>query len=1042
MKKLLKIFIYFIVIVITLIIVLALTAKLAENKITEIALKKVSESIEAPVIIDNVSFTLLRNFPLATIELNEVYLGSPKKQKDFDTVSIVQDTILNISKIYVSVKSKPLLKGIIEVMKVDVDGANINYRVDTSGATNIDFLMDTTEIVEEDTIPVEPLNLTLSDISFKNIVCNFNDHSLKTAAKIIIPNVKVKAKVDGEHISASVAGIVNLTNLGFEETNLYLMNNTNVNFDVDYEDDSISIKQFVVDTDGARLNLLGSVLLGENIKTDLRFEGSDLIIDELIKYAPKEMLKEFGVNQLSGNMNFDGTVKGIYTDTEMPHLNVNLNLLNGQVATKDYPELKNISFSGKVTNGILRNNQSTQVDFSSFHFETEKSIFDFQFSILDIDHLKYNVKSDMEIHVAEFSDFIPDSTVDYIDGIIHANFSTKGELPDSIGDDFVDFVMANSRANIKLSDFKIDVDTSLSIKNFSGELAYKPNNFRINDLNISIPAYKVKLRNTSLDADFKGSINNTSEMSLDLKSYHIETESSEFSGLAKVQNLENPSYEFTSNIKLNLDEIFTMLPDSIVNSLTGNVLANIKSSGTLNLDSIADQAMDIVFKSSSFNLNFEDVSVEMPDDPLYKIESFSGLVNMNPEAITINKMTGIAGGLKFGIDSTEIWNVYRVVIKEDSTETITMQTNIALGNINNSLIESFMGSDTISNADVQEASTQNNLSSNNTTVELNTEPQYLLPDLKGLGVPHFLVRGKLDVSRLEYEKNIIDDISLKFRFTDSLYVIDQFKLKTCGGQVNTSLKLDARNWEKPVIDIKNYIKGLDINQLLLRNDNFGDTLITHEKFSGILTSETHTRVFYQDGLWPTERIRAKGEFTIEEGRIYGYEPLVELSNNKLVGGLKELDKLEFNTLNTSYFMYKDNVYIPKTDVVNSSMDLSIFAMHSLQDDYEYHLKIHLGDVLTGKSDKLMKDQAKQNKKDGSTEERNGIRLVSLKLEDDKKNGFDNDKLEKEFKKKLNKQQGWLNLFFNPMLVNFSTDLDRTARNKELLEKYGDKSEGN
>jgi uncharacterized protein involved in outer membrane biogenesis len=1042
MKKLLKIFTYFIVVVITLVIALAITAKLAENKITDIALKKISESIEAPVIIDNVSFTLLRNFPLATIELNKVYLGSPKKQKDFDTVSIEQDTIISISKLYVSVKSRPLLKGIIEVMKVDVNGADINYTVDTSGVSNIDFLMDTTETVEEDTVLSEPVNLTLSDISFKNIVCNFNDHSLKTAAKIIIPNVKVKAKVDGDHISASVSGAVNLTNFSFEETNLYLMNNTDINFDVDYEDDSISIKQFAVDTDGAGLNLSGSVLLGENIETDLRFEGSDLIIDELIKYAPKEMLKEYGLNQVSGNMNFDGTVKGVYTDTEMPHFNVNLNLLNGQVATSDYPKLKNISFNGKVTNGILRNNQSTQIDFSSFHFETEQSKFDVTFSVLDIDHPKYNVKSNMEINVAEFSDFMPDSTVQYIDGNIKASISTKGELPDSIGDDFVDYVLANSRADIKLTDFNVDVDETLSIKNFSAGFNYKPNNFSVSNLNINIPAYNFELQNTSLNSDFYGSINNTAELSLNIKSYYIETKGAEISGFVKLKNLDKPSYDTETRIALNLQETKSMLPDSLVTALSGKVIIDIKSRATLNLDSITDQAIDAAFNKSTVNVEMNNITAILPDDASYKIENLSGVINMSPEVLKINKVRGIAAGLSFEIDSTEVWNSYETFVQGSKKEIFTVQTNIILGEINNSFLAAFMPAETtIEETSFQETKEE---SANNENLELTdtSATNYLLPDLSEFGLPHFLIRGRLAVNKLEYEKNIIDDISLKFRFADSLYVIDQFKFKTCGGQINTSLKLDARNWEKPVIDIKNYITGLDINQLLLLNDNFGDTLITHEKFSGILTSETHTRVFYQDGLWPTERIRAKGRFTIEEGRIYGYEPLVELSNNKLVGGLKELDKLEFNTLNTSYFMYKDNVYIPKTDVVNSSMDLSIFAMHSLQDDYEYHLKIHLGDVLTGKSDKLMKEQAKQNKKEGSTEERKGLRLVSLKLEDEKKNGFDNDKLEEEFKKKLNKQQGWLNLLFNPMLVNFSTDLDRTLRNKELLEKYGAKSEGN
>ena len=1042
MKKLLKIFTYLIVVVITLVIALVVIAKLAENKITDIALKKVSDSIEAPVIINNVSFTLLRKFPFATIELKDVYLGSPKQLKDSDSVSVDLDTIISISKIYISVKSKPLLKGNIEIMKVDIDGAYINYLVDNRGVANIDFLMDTTEIVDEDTIPTEPLSIILTDLSVKNVVCNFNDSSLNTKAKIIIPELKVKAKVEGEQISASVSGAINLTNLSFEETNLHLMNNTDVNFDVDYENDSLSIKQLVVDTDGAKLDLLGSVLLGDEIKIDLRFEGSDLILDELIKYAPKEMLEEYGINRVSGKMNMDATVKGIYTDTEMPHLNLNLDLRNGQVATKDYPEIKNISFKGNITNGILRNNQSTQADFSSFHFETKQSKFDFQFSILDIDHLKYNVKSNMEINLTEFSDFIPDSTVDYIDGIIQANFSTKGELPDSIGDDFVDYVMANTKAKIKVADFNVDVDETLSIKNFSVVFNYKPNNFSVSNLNINIPTYNFDLQNTSLNTDFYGSINNTSELSLNIKSYYIETKGAEISGFVKLKNLDKPSYDTETRIALNLDETKSMLPDSLLTALSGNIIIDIKSKATLNLDSIADQAIEAAFNKSTVNVEINNLTAILPYDALYKIENLSGVINMSPEVVKINKMRGTAAGLSFEIDSTEVRNSYETFVQGSKKEIFTVQTYITLGEINNSLLGAFMLSDTTSAETPSQESKEESANNENVVLTDITATKYLLPDLSKFGLPHFLIRGKFAVNQVEYEKNVIDDISLKFRFTDSLYVIDQFKFKTCGGQMNTSVKLDARRWDKPVVDIKTKIDKLDIKELLLVNDNFGDTSITYEKFSGLLTSELNLRVFYVDGLWPTNKIRSEGHFTLENGRIYGYEPLVELSNNKLAGGLKELDKLEFNTLNTSFFMYKDKIYIPKTDIVTSSMDLSIFAMHSMQDDYEYHLKIHLGDVLTGKSDKLMKEQAKQNKKDGSTEERNGIKLVSLKLEDEKKNGFDNNKLEKSFKGKLNKQQGWLRLLFNPLLVNFSTDLDRTARNKEILEKYGNKSNDN
>lgn len=1033
MKKLIKIFSWFIVIIVLLVIALTVVAKLAENKITDIALRKISESIEAPVEIEHVSFNLLRKFPLATIELHDVLLGAHNIPGSSDSVLTKMDTIARIGKIYVSVKSKPLLNGNIEIIKVDIESAVLNYSVDTSGISNFDFLMSSNENPEADTLPSKPLNVSLTDLSLKNINCYYNDQKLKASAKIKIPMIKVKANIEGENIIASLYGDLSLSDCSFEETNLYLMNNADLNFDIDYENDSISIKRLEIITDGANLDLLGSVVLGDAIKTEIKLKGSNLILSELIKYAPKEMLQEYGLQRIAGKMILDGNVKGVYSDTEMPRVDLKLECLNGNMVTRDYPALKNISFKGKVTNGILQNNNSTQADFSSFHFETKQSKFDVDFSVLDLDHPKYDIKTNMNIQVGEFKNFIPDSLVNFINGNIIASLSTKGELPDSIGDDFIDYIMANSTADINLSNFNVDLFSSMSVKNLSSKIVYKPNSLKVNNLNIKIPTYNVELKNTSFNTDFEGSINNTAELKLNIKSYHIESKGSIVTGYAKISNLDNPSYEFESKIETNLDEAKAMLPDSLLKTLKGNVVLNVRSKAKLNLDSLSYQVMDIVFKNSSYDLSMKDVYAELFDEPLYKIENLSGNMNMNPKSITINQLNGIAAGIVFAIDSTEIWNTYEVLIQGNENKFFTVQTNIVLGEINNKLISAFMIQDKATqDSDVSDLSAQN--SGINSSVADSLSSVYLLPNFKKLGVPHFLVRGKLAVNRVEFEKNIIDDISLKFRFTDSLYVLDEFKLKTCDGEFNTSLKLDARKWDKPVVDVKSYITNLDIKKLLMLNDNFGDTLLTYEKVNGILTSEFHLRAFYENGSWPTERIRAQGHFTVENGYLYGYEPLVDLSKNKLIGGLKELDKLDFNTLTTSIFMFKDKIFIPKTDIVTSSMDITAFAMHSLKGDYEYHLELHLKDVLAGKSQKLIKDQAKQNKKDGSTLERNGLKFYSLKNGDKKKNWFDNDDLEKAFRNDLNKQQGFLNFSFRPLLVNFSTDLDRTSAYKDILDE--------
>jgi len=1048
MKRIFKFIAYFFLSLITFIILLIVVAKLAENKITDLALKKVSTMIDAPVTIDNVSFNLLRKFPLATIELDGVTLGSCCLSYHSDSTLYICDTLATIGKIYVSVKTKPLLKNEIEIIKVEVADTYFSYLVDTAGKTNFDFLMatDTTAVVEEpDTTPSAPLNLTLKELTLKNITVIYNDSSLKAKATITIPNITVNATALNDAYSATVKGNLKLSDCAFEGTNACLMKETEARFDLDYDNDQATIRDFTLITDGANLSVSGTALIKDTITTNLKINGTLIDLGELIKYAPAELLKEYGVNKVAGMMNLDATVVGNYADsTLLPQVTANITMNQGEVATKDYPALKNLSFDGKVTNGALANNQTTSATFQSFHVETGHSSVDMAFSVTNIDHPRYNVKTLLTIDIDDFKSFIPDSLVKSIDGIIVAQLSTKGQLPDSIGDEFTDYVMANSSANITLKNFNILMDSVPAIHHFSGQLVYEPNQLRVKNLGISIPEYKVHLKNTGLDAKFYGSVNRMQSMSVDLKSFHIETDSSIIAGSAKIKNLENPTYQFNSQINLNLAEIKTMMPDSIVDQLSGMFRLNIVSSGTINLDSIADQANDLVFNHSSFRVELKNLSVELPDSST-SVKNFSGLITMKSDTITMNKLSGSYSGIDFKLDSTEILNVYKAFMLGQPNLDLIVQTNIELGTIENAFIEAIMATDSVSTDSVQPASTNapaslqatvplaQNQQEINTTDSLalastdttKSSASDFLPDFKALGLPHFLIRGKCAIHQVNYGKNIIDDISLKFRFTDSLYVIDEFKLKTCGGEVTTSVLFDCRNWDQPKVDMKNIIQHLDLKQLLLVNDNFGDTTLTSDKVNGILTSELHARAFYVEKDWPTERIRVKGTFMLENGYLYNYQPLVDASIG--IGGLNELDKMDFNTLKTSLFMLNDKIYIPKTDVVSSALDISAFAMQSMGEDYEYHLVLHLSDVLAGKSEKLMEEQAKQNKKDGGVVERSGLKLVSLKNGDKKKNGFDNENLRTKLEKTIQRQNSFLNLLFDPSLVNFSTDLDRMAK---------------
>ncbi len=1040
-KKALKILSITLLSVVLFVGLLFFVAKLAENKITTLALERVSKVIKAPVKINNVSFTLLRRFPLATIEFSGVHLGGNLYGDFTDTTLQANDTLVNIGSIYFSVKTKPLLDSKFDIVRIEFVDANLNYRIDSVGRTCYDFLMDTTAVPEPET-PVDtaptPLDVLLRELHLKNVVCRYIDEQSNIKATVALPDMTINGKIEGEKYSGAVKGNLELTQCAMEGYNLHLMRKTAVDFEVEYQNDSVVIDKMLINTDGAQFKLIGGVSLLGTMPSKLSFEAIDLNFTELLKYAPDTLLPYFGVQQFGGIMNVSANIEGNLTDsTALPFYSAQLKFEQGVAALSGYPVLTNMAFNGTVTNGALKNNATTSAVFNKFHVETGTSKVDLSFAISNLDHLNYSVNTNLNLNLTDFKSLVPDTLIQQLNGQLSVKLQTNGVLPDSIDDAFTNYVLDHLKMDIAARNFNITMD-SLEVKNMSADFSYHNRAVNLSGFNVHLPTYNVRLKNTGLNLKFWGDISQMATMGADIQHFNLETDSCKVSGSAWVHNLDRPNYRLKTSVNLNLAELAKFVPDTVVTAMNGIVKLDMETYGTVHPDSISQQINKLVFEQSRFNLAFNNINVEMPDT-LMQVQRMSGAIKLDSDTLTVNKFGGTVAGIDFFIDSTYVSNLYKAYLLGLPNFNLIMETNVHLGTFNYAMLDAFAGTDTVAAdttgtemADATAPEAAEPIAVTDSTKTDSIAPP-LLPDFKAMGIPHFLIRGKFSMDRVVYDKNIIDNISTLFRFSDSLYVMDQFLFETSGGKFNTSVKLDARNWEQPVVDIKNYISGLDLQKLLELNDNFGDTLLTSDKVSGILTSELHARAFYVNGNWPNERIRAKGHFKLENGKIYNYPPLAELSKSlKLFGGLDELDRLDFSTLTTSLFIFKDKIYIPKTDVVTSAVDLSAFAMQSFKEDYEYHIEVFLKDVLVGKSKKLMEAQAKQNKKDGTPVERSGLKLVSMKIGKESKNGFDSETLRKKFASELNKQQGFLNIAFNPSLVNFSTNIDRTAHLQQYL----------
>ncbi len=1007
MKKALKILSIIIIVLLVIIILLSVVAKLKENEIADIALKKISKSIHAPLVIDDISLNLIRRFPLATVELKGILLGSHNALGLSDSLISKDETLAYMEKLFISVKSRPLFRGEFEIMKVEMKGVDLSYIVDTKGISNFDFLFDTTQKDSSDTTSIS-LSVMLKELLLRDIHCSYYDSLNLISAQIVIPKAEVNGEIKDKYLHGSASGALKLSNCNYKSTNLHLMRETEIDFDVTYSGDSVDVKELVVSTDGADFDIIGSAVIKDTIETDLQIQGTQMNIDELIKYVPKKTLEDFGLKKASGIFNMDASVKGFISDSILPEVKMDFAMKKGSVVMAGYPSVKNISLAGYATNGKMRSNKTTSISIKKLHAETDQSSLDMSGILNNLDHVQYKIKSDITIELGEFKDYIPDTIIAGARGQIRARLSTKGILPDSIGSDFVDYALDRSQLDLTLNNLFLTVDSTLSLDSLSGQLAYDLHHITIRNLHVDVPFYKLNINNASFDAQFSGKISEPVKLGIDLKSFQVKSGGSAFYGAAEIQNLEAPEFNITANIRLNLSEMKDMLPDTLINNLSGEITALITSTGKLNLDSIQNQINDLVFNNSTFHIDFDRITVDMPDT-LMRVKELSGTFYMKDDTIKINNTHGVYSGIDFGIDTTKIVNLYQSVIKNQA-EQLYVEGRFSLGDLDYSMFAPFMAA----------------YMDTTTTSEENKDAS-VEADNSDSTITNFTynIKGKLGIKSMTFKKARIENISGLFNLSDSIYLVDQFKFDGFGGEHNTSVRYEIREGEEQMLWVKNSIENMNVNRLLKDFDDFKDfyePTITQENISGILTSQVDVQIYFKDDSMIRNKMYVRGDIKLEKGGIYNYQPVKDME--PLLPGIDNLDLLEFKTINSNLFVFQDAVYVPTTLVVSNKLDATALGMQSFGEDYSYHFIVFLSEIIYGKGKRINKKQDKMGEEVTSTgRKKSGTLVKSYSLDGKSRSGFDNEKEQEKMRSKVRASEALLNVRFHPKTVNYNTGVN-------------------
>jgi len=225
------------------------------------------------------------------------------------------------------------------------------------------------------------------------------------------------------------------------------------------------------------------------------------------------------------------------------------------------------------------------------------------------------------------------------------------------------------------------------------------------------------------------------------------------------------------------------------------------------------------------------------------------------------------------------------------------------------------------------------------------------------------------------------------------------------------------------------VTNIDVNKAFTTFHNFGQSFLKAENIKGTLTGSLSLLIPMDSTLkFHINTLAAEGKYHLVNGALINFDPVKQLSS---FIELSELENISFEQLDNDFFIRNNFLYIPQMVVNSSAADLSVNGKHSFDNDYEYHVKILLSEILSKKRKKN-----KSNVTEFGVVEDDGLGRTSLLLKiigkgDEAKVGYDMKAAGTEVKNNIKKERQTLKTILNQEYGWYKND---SAVNQKPAEK--------
>ena len=479
-----KLIIIIIVVLVSIIVLLFALPVVFKSRMVEAVKSAINQQVNANVEFANLKISLFRNFPKATLVLEQVAVTG---KDDF-----AGDTLFSAASVSASMNLFSVLKSSGRgIEKIVIDQPLLNLLVNSSEKANWDITFPENQggVVTENTtaVPEKPFEIRLEKIVINDGRLVYKDVPAELNLGLNGINLSLDGKMYGTETTLNVAGKAGDFRVEYDSVQ-YISNvalETKTVLAVDYETMKIAITENELLVNRLPLQLNGTIERPTDSQMyNLQFATKSSDFENFLALVPAEYTSYLENLKTSGSANISGSFKGLLFEENYPEIMMKIQVENGTVQYKDFQE-KIEKISGLIAlekpQGTL---DLTELNISGLHAEIKHNPIDFALKMKQLmTDPQFEGSLVGKINFTDIKEVLKADSMN-LAGLIDANLRFNGVYSDV---EKGSYEKIKAEGTVNMYDFVYSsTDLSQEVKVETGKLEFSPVAIQLKQLDMKV----------------------------------------------------------------------------------------------------------------------------------------------------------------------------------------------------------------------------------------------------------------------------------------------------------------------------------------------------------------------------------------------------------------------------------------------------------------------------------------------------------------------------------------------------------------------------